>query len=304
MGRVLVAGSINMDVVVTTQRHPKIGETVSGEKLFFYPGGKGANQAVAASKLSAQTIMIGKVGVDAFGKELVAFLSTHRIDTNNISASGKEKTGVAVIIVAEKDNVIVVTAGANGALSKSDIDKVVIKSDDILISQFETPIDTVEYFIRKGKSVGAKTILNAAPAKFCPDELLGLPDILLVNESELAFFLKEDMASLKTVQKITEATKQFARKTKNTVIVTIGDKGAIVVTADKVIHEKGHKVDAVDTTGAGDCFSGALAYKLANGASIEESAKFANAAAALSVQKMGAAPSMPTLSEVNSFLGK
>src|SRR5438105_9256124 len=185
MSRVFVAGSINMDVVATAERHPQVGETVAGNAVMYFPGGKGANQAVAAAKLGAPTTLIGRLGADAFGDELKAFLSAHGIDLKLVRQTAEAHTGTAIITVANADNTIVVIPGANALVDAADVAAPVLTKGDIAVSQFEIPLPAISAFFARARIAGATTILNPAPAIEFDRHLLGLVDILVLNEIEL-----------------------------------------------------------------------------------------------------------------------
>jgi ribokinase len=297
MSRVLVAGSINMDVVATAERHPSAGETVPGKALHFFPGGKGANQAVAAAKLGANLEMIGKLGSDGFANDLESFLESQKVELRHVSRTAEAATGTALIVVADSgENTIVVVPGANGLFNQSDIDGVYIEPEDILVSQFEIPFDVIEHFFAKGHAVGAIAILNPAPALAGAERLLNVADVVVVNETELAFYL--ELAQLNE-DSIKAAARDFQKKLEQTVIVTLGDNGVIVLDGNDLYHVPGRKVEAVDTTGAGDCFVGALAAQLSRNVAMKDAVTYANVAASICVQRLGAGPSMPTSGEVN-----
>jgi len=186
MRSVWIAGSVNMDVVATAARHPQIGETVVGREVFFFPGGKGANQAVAAAKLGAPTALIGKVGDDAFGRELRQFLAAQNVGLKFLRDTAEARTGTAVITVADADNSIVVIPGANALLSERDVAEPALATGDVAVSQFEIPLPTVTAFFSRARSAGATTILNLAPAAAFDRGLLDLVDILVLNETELS----------------------------------------------------------------------------------------------------------------------
>ena len=301
MRRVLVAGSINMDVVATSERHPQPGETVSGKELHFFPGGKGANQAVAAARLGAETLMIGKIGNDGFADELDHFLRAQNINMEHIQRTAETATGAALIVVAAAENTIVVVPGANGLLTAEDIEEVSISRGDILLSQFEIPFETIEEFFRRGRDAGAKTILNPAPAKVEGANLLALADVIVVNETELALFT--GLTAI-PVESIFDAAKNLRTKPEQTVIVTLGANGVVVVDGETEMRIPARKVEAVDTTGAGDCFAGALAAALASGLDLTQAVTRANVAASICVQKLGAGTSMPFKADVDSVLGE
>lgn len=294
--RVIVAGSINMDIVTLVSKLPRPGETIMGRDLKYFPGGKGANQAVASAKLGAETAMIGKVGNDDFGKSLTGFLEQNGIQLQVGTADAP--TGTALIAVDDSsENMIIVIPGANGMLEKEDVEAVSINAGDILVAQFEIPLETVEAFFAKGKTRGTVNILNPAPAKKCNDSLLELVDYLILNETELEFFSGAHLNDLNNQEAIVAAAKSIMKPNQQ-IIITLGEKGAIIITKESIFVIKGHKVKAVDTTGAGDCFVGALSSRLAASQNINEAAIFANVAASISVQRYGASTSMPTLEEV------
>ena len=300
MNKVIVAGSINMDIVALTERHPKIGETVFGTDLKYFPGGKGANQAVSASKLGSKTTMVGMVGSDGFGKELVKFLEEQGIK-NQIGTKPKTPTGTALITVSTvtSDNTIVVVPGANFQLTAKEVEKTQITKGDILVCQFEIPTDTIKAFFKKGKKVGTVNILNPAPAKSISKDLLVLVDVLILNETELEI-LSESKVDVEDEDSISNAVHKI-KSGKQSIIVTLGEKGAVGFIKDTIVKIEGRKVKAVDTTGACDCFVGAIAAKLSKNSSLTDAIEFANVAASICVTRQGAGPSMPTLNEVNAI---
>jgi ribokinase len=303
MGRVFVAGSINMDVVATADRHPRVGETVAGKQVLYFPGGKGANQAVAASRLGARTTLIGRLGKDSFGAELRTFLGDQGIDLGYVVETAEAHTGTAIITVAEADNTIVVIPGANGLVGADDVEVVPLLAGDVAVSQFEIPLSAVAAFFRRGRAAGATTLLNPAPAQKMPDELLALVDILVLNETELGFLAGVDLSDGDEAAKIVDTARQLQVREDQTICVTLGKRGVLALAGREEILVQGRAVKAVDTTGAGDCFVGALAAELAGGAPLRTALAFANAAASISVQRMGAGPSMPTAAEVKAVLG-
>lgn len=298
MSKVIVAGSINMDVVAIAERHPQKGETVPGSNLQFIPGGKGANQAVAARKLEAKTQLVGKVGTDGFGSELTMFLKGVKLDLEYLGTTNRAATGTALIVVADSDNTIVVVPGANGLLSKTDIAKNPITTGDVLVSQFETPLETVQAFFARGRRNGAVTILNPAPARPCSKTLLKLVDVLVVNETELAVLAKDMSLMTAARETVLAAARKLRVRTGQRIIVTLGSKGYVAIDGDETFTGSGIK-KVVDTTGAGDCFVGALAARLAGKDTFEEALTYANKAAKISTQRFGAGPSMPNAREVS-----
>lgn len=302
MGRVFVAGSINMDVVATADRHPKVGETVAGRQVLYFPGGKGANQAVAASRLGARTTLIGRLGKDSFGSELKAFLGEQGIDLGYVVETAEAHTGTAIITVAEADNTIVVIPGANGLVGADDVEVVPLLAGDVAVSQFEIPLPAIAAFFRRARAAGATTLLNPAPAQAMPRELLALVDILVLNETELGFLARSELSESDEAARIIAVARQLQAREDQTICVTLGKRGVLALAGREEIAVQGRAVKALDTTGAGDCFVGALAAQLADGAALRAALAFANAAASISVQRMGAGPSMPTAKDVAAVL--
>jgi len=302
MGRVFVAGSINMDVVATAERHPALGETVAGKEVLYFPGGKGANQAVAASKLGAATTLIGRLGKDAFGRELRAFLANQGIDLCLVRDTADARTGTAIITLANADNTIVVVPGANDLVTPDDVASAVLAKGDIAVSQFEIPLATINAFFRRARAAGASTMLNPAPARALDAELLDLVDILVLNETELASLARVTLSGSDDDARFADAARSLQRREDQIICVTLGERGLVaLVTGDPLIIP-GRKVEAVDSTGAGDCFVGALAARLADNRPVQDALGYANVAASICVQRLGAAPSMPTLAEVSAAL--
>ncbi|MFB9264694.1 ribokinase [Bradyrhizobium erythrophlei] len=300
MGRVFVAGSINMDVVATAERHPRIGETVAGEAVLYFPGGKGANQAVAAAKLGTPTTLIGRLGADAFGQELRRFLAAQGVDLALVKDTAGTHSGTAIITLANADNTIVVVPGANARVDADDVAAPMLATGDVAVSQFEIPLPTIAAFFRRARAAGATTILNPAPAKQADPELLDLVDILILNETELGFLTGHELRDSDDPERFIEAAQTLAQG--KVVCVTLGKRGVLALVEGQHLLVPGREVKAVDTTGAGDCFVGALASQLACGRPLRDALAYANVAASICVQRMGAAPSMPTTKEVEDAL--
>lgn len=298
MGRVFIAGSINMDVVATADRHPKLGETVAGREVLYFPGGKGANQAVAASRLGARTTLIGRLGKDSFGAELKAFLGDQGIDLGYLQQTAEAHTGTAIITVAASDNTIVVIPGTNALVGADDVRVVPLLKGDVAVSQFEIPLPTIATFFQRAREAGATTLLNPAPAQKMTSELLALVDILVLNETELGFLADVELSESDEASKIIEVARKLQARAEQTICITLGKRGVLALAASEEFAVQGRSVKALDTTGAGDCFVGALASQLAEGVPLRAALAFANAAASISVQRMGAGPSMPTAKEV------
>lgn len=302
MGKIVVAGSINMDVVARSEHHPVPGETVIGSDLQYFPGGKGSNQAVAAGRIGGSAYLVGKLGKDAFGNAMKTFLEGENLLLDYLTYSDTHPTGVALIVVnAESENTIVVVPGSNGILSPADVSTIELNPGDVVLSQFEIPQETVLSLFQRAKNAGATTILNPAPAaRFVPG-LAEAVDYLVVNETELAFLSDEEI-SWENIAVLHQQSLKLRTREDQVIIVTLGAKGLICVDGDDLIEVPGFPVEAVDTTGAGDCFVGALAASLADGHPLVSTLRFATAAAALSVQCMGASPSMPGHDDVLRLL--
>lgn len=299
---IIVIGSLNMDLVIQSDRIPRPGETVLGNGFRQIPGGKGANQANAISKLDGKVAMIGAVGVDSFGDILINNLKKDGVNIKGIIKKVDEPTGVAAIIVEKSgNNAITVASGANFLLTIEDIEKneALLSKEEILLTQLETPLDTVLCSLKKGKEYGLKTILNPAPGRNLPPEFFDYTDIITPNETELELLTQMPVETMEDIEK---AAKKLLQQGIEDVIVTLGSNGALHVFKEEVKHYEGYKVRAVDTTAAGDCFNGALAVGLLEGKSIEESIHFAMASAALSVTKEGAQTSLPYRDDVEKFM--
>jgi ribokinase len=299
MPKVIVAGSINMDVVATVERHPRVGETVLGRELLFTPGGKGANQAVAAARQGAHTVLVGKLGVDGFADSLRGFLRSQGVNLEQVLQEERAATGTALIVVgAGGQNTIVVVSGANSTLSPADTASVQIDAGDVLVSQFEIPMDTIRAFFSRGRDRGATTLLNLAPALPCDDDLLALADIVVANETELGFFVGETIEEDASDELLVKRCARLRRHPQQRVVLTLGARGAIAVAGTRTLKLEGRRVDAIDTTGAGDCFVGSLAAALSQGGTLEDALEAANIAASICVTRRGAGASMPTRDEV------
>ena len=304
VGRVLVAGSIIMDVVATAPRHPKVGETVLGERMFFFPGGKGSNQAVAAARLGADTALIGRIGSDDFGAQMRAFLAAQGVDLTCVRESEQTATGSALIVVAQQDNAIVVVPAANAELSVQDVAAAAMSEGDVLLAQLEIPPATVAAFFAKGRACGARTIFNPAPAIEIDASLFALADLVVLNETELAIFARRKVDATAAAADVAEAARALRSRPDQVVCVTLGGRGAVAVSGGDVHVIDGRKVEVADTTGAGDCFAGAVAAELARGANVLDALHLANIAASICVQRMGAGPSMPGLEEVRMEISR
>jgi ribokinase len=304
MRRIYIVGSINRDLVVYVDGLPRPGETIFGNRFQQFPGGKGANQAVAASRLGGDVHFVGNVGSDAFGKEMRDFLAEENIDTSEIAILDTAPTGIALITVdSASENCIVVVSGANMVWHTRDLARMTIERGDIVICQFEIPLEIVESVFERAKKIGATTILNPAPIKSGTERILKNVDYLVVNEVELEAFSgaavnPDDSISLHA------AMAKLRRHGPLAIVATLGPRGAVFNSPAEKYEAQGHKVNAVDTTGAGDCFIGGFAAALAKSDSVADAINFANKAAAVSVTRRGAASSFPRIAEVEGRLSR
>ncbi|TEU14504.1 MAG: ribokinase [Anaerolineales bacterium] len=300
--KIAVVGSLNMDLVVRAPHMPIPGETVIGSDFRTIPGGKGANQAVAAARLGAEVTMIGRVGDDDFGRAQLRNLGELGIDTTHVIVDPEAATGIALITLdASGQNSIVLASGANMRLAREDINaaQVTIVQSDVLVLQLESPLEVVTYAIDIAHAEGVKVILNPAPARPLPEETLARLDYLIPNESETALLTGIEVTDIHSAK---EAAERLREEGVGTVILTLGARGAFLVSAEESVHVPGYKVEVVDTTAAGDAFVGGLAVALAQGQNLAEAARYANAAGALAVTRLGAQPSLPTRQEVEEFM--
>ena len=302
MSYIVVVGSVNMDLVVRTEWMPKAGETVKGESFSTIPGGKGANQAVAVSRMGGAVKMVGAIGLDSFGRELKRSLESAGVDITNVVEKDGVTTGTAFIIVDQAgDNRIISVPGANGRFLPEDVDNVesLIAGADIVIMQFEIPIRTIEYVTQLAARHAIPVILNPAPAYFVPDALLKKVSVLIVNESEAELFSGCPVVDINSGFLAAEILRV---KGIETVIVTLGKRGALTVRENLRFHAPAREVEVVDTTAAGDTFVGAFAVARIEGKEMEEALELAVAAGTLSVTRFGAQPSIPTRQDVQQFL--
>ncbi|RNB91812.1 ribokinase [Brevibacillus fluminis] len=296
--KIVVVGSLNMDIVVETDVIPMVGETVLGQQAHFIPGGKGANQAVALARLGADVQMIGAVGTDSFGKDLLDALQREGIALDGIKQEDGVATGIAIIQLCQKDNRITVVPGANHRVLPSDVDRheSLIAAADLVLLQMEIPLPTVVQAARIAKRYGKTVILNPAPAQVLPEGLLAQIDYITPNKSELDVLAGNESQGQKDLEQ--SIAQMFAQGAKH-VITTLGANGVAFAGNDTPLTTcPCYSVEVVDTTGAGDAFNAGLAYSIATGAKLADAANFASRVAALSVTKLGAQAGMPTLEEV------
>jgi len=311
MPDILVVGSLNADLVVRTPRFPKPGETISGEDLQIIPGGKGANQAVAAARQGAAVAMVGRVGNDSFGPDLINNLKQNNVDTAHVQMDARSATGTAIIVVdGGGQNSIVLSPGGNGKVSPADLGNVSFQDHKLLLLQLEIPIETVASAAQHAKDSGLRVLLNPAPARSLPEQLISLPDFILPNESELSLLTDQPVNDLASAEK---AAKRLLGRGAQNVVVTLGANGALIVTQAMIKHVPAFKVEVVDTTAAGDAFIGGFAAKLLESdglpSSMQEQAltlqnavQYGCACGALATTKFGAQPSLPTRDEVERFI--
>ena len=302
MGRVTVVGSFMFDLVARAPRRPNTGETLIGDSFGMFIGGKGANQAIAASRLNALVCMVGRLGDDLCGNQFLDKFSEEKINTDFVIQDKNNGTGVGMpLIDASGDNSIVIIPRANTALSAKNINQgyEAIANSDILLLQLEVPIEASQRAAEIAKENSTIVILNPAPAREIPDTFLDLVDILTPNESETEIL---SGISATTEKEAKEAARILMDKGVETVILTLGSRGSLLLTATVESFFPTNQVDVVDTTAAGDAFCGALAASLSNGSTIEEAVKTGNAAGALAVTKLGAEPSLPKKADLDRFL--
>ena len=302
MWQVTVVGSFMYDLVATVPRRPKTGETLVGNKFGMFLGGKGANQAIAASRADSKVTMVGRLGNDFFGKQFLEKFSREGINTDFVTQDDENGTGVAMpLIDASGDNSIVIIPQANMALTVENINQAqsTIADADVLVMQCEVPMDANQRAAEIAKQNDTLVILNPAPAQLIPDQILKLVDIIIPNEIET-----ETLTGLptKTENEVLVAGRNLLSKGVETVILTLGDRGSLLLNEDGEKLIPAFDVSVVDTTAAGDSFCGVLAASLANGISINLSVEIANAAGALAVTKLGAEPSLPQRDAIDDLL--
>lgn len=299
---IVVVGSSNTDMIIQLARIPRPGETILGGEFTSAAGGKGANQAVAAARAGGNVTFIARVGKDIFGEQASAGFRKDGINVNFVIADKTAQSGVALIFVARGgENSIAVASGANAKLTPADVKRAarVIRAAVVLVAQLETPLETVQAAAEMAANAGVKFILNPAPARALPDALLKLVSVLTPNETEA-----EILTGIKVTDEASaaKAANKLLTRGVKTVILTLGSRGAFIADASGQQLVRGFKVKAVDTTAAGDTFNGALAVALAEGESLPNAVRFANAAAAISVTRLGAQPSAPKRLEIEKFL--
>ncbi len=303
-GQIAVVGSINMDLVVRTPRMPQPGETVKGHDFHVIPGGKGANQAVAAARLGADVNMIGSIGNDDFGRRQQECLGQDGIDLSFLTVDMARATGIAMITLDQAgQNSIIISPEANGAVSADQVDsaKEGITRADMLLCQLEVPTEAVTKAIEIAHENGVPVVLNPAPASPLEPSLLEKVTYFIPNETEAEFFTGIKVHDLESAK---EAATKLQQSGIKTVLLTLGEKGVLAAHAGEFFHEEAIAVQAVDTTAAGDVFVGGFAVALTEGKSVKEAVRFAKHAAALSVTKLGAQSSIPNRKDVGQFMAE
>lgn len=299
---VVVVGSLNIDLSAHVERHPSPGETVAAQGFSTSCGGKGANQAVAAARLGGAVAMIGKVGEDAHGKQLLDGLRADGVDVSRVAVDEQAPTGTALITVADSgENSIVIVAGANAALSSADIDSAAstITRAEVLTTVLEIPIDTVLAAVRAAAKAGTRVVLNLSPVRPLPDDVLRAADPLVVNEHEARRLLSDAGVELSAGWSA-EHSERLRALGPRSVVVTLGADGANVAEAAGTAHLPALPVRAADTTGAGDAFAATLALRLSRGDTLADAAAAATEVSAYSVQRAGAQDSYPHLADLRS----
>lgn len=291
-----------MDLVYRTKRIPSEGETVIGTSFGRYPGGKGANQAVAAARLGAQVTMVGKLGCDSFGDEMVATLSAEGIDVSNVLREDSTATGVSSVMLDEHgNNRIIIIPGSNLKYTSQELRSVehLIRSSKMIVMQLEMDMSIVEEGVSLASKYGVPVLLNPAPAQKLSDHVMRSVDYLTPNETEA-----EILTGVKVIDTASaeEAARILLSKGVKNVVITLAEKGALIASKGTVQHIPGFRVDPVDTVAAGDAFNGALAVGIIRGESLVQATRFANAVGALTVTKNGAIPSLPSRQAVQEFL--
>ena len=302
MGKIVIVGSSNVDLIVKTARIPLPGETVMGGDFMMVCGGKGANQAVTVNRLGAEAVFVTRIGTDMFGDRLLSQYRSEKMRTDFVVRDPEAASGVAIISVdAKGENCIVVAAGANERLSIKDIDgaREQIVSADYVLMQMEIPLEVIRYVKDMAVSAGVKVILNPAPARCLDDDLLSGLYMITPNETECAILTGMEVSDERHAS---AAPRRLLERGVRNVIVTMGSRGALIETPQQSTMIAARRVEAVDTTAAGDVFNGAMAVALSEGGSIVEAVRMATVASSISVTRMGAQPSVPTRAEVEDIL--
>ncbi len=294
--KIFIVGSLNMDLVIRAPFMPENGVTINGEGFMTNPGGKGANQATAVGKLGGNAYMVGCVG-DAFGDELKATLEGYKVNTEYVEKKSGISSGIAVIVVVDGDNRIILDAGANGVVSEALVDAALAEAEegDYLICQLEIAQSIVSYAFKKAKEKGLTTVLNPAPASEIEDSIVAHCDWFIPNQSEAKLYTGIYPTDEESAKKCAAVLKEKGIKN---VLITMGVSGSACVTGGEYIHAESFKVKAIDTTAAGDTYVGAFITRLSEGATVKEAMTFASKASSITVTRKGAQQSIPTRGEV------
>ena len=302
--RITVVGSLNMDLVIRSPHIPQPGETILGSDFQTFPGGKGANQAVAAAKLGAYVSMVGRLGQDSFAEVLLENLASSGVDPSHISRDPEAASGVALIVVDDHgENTIVVASGANMQIDEGQIDAAedTIAGSDVLVLQLEIPLPAVMRSAEIARQHSVPVVLNPAPARDLPDELFGLVDVLIPNETETTLLSGQPASS---EAELKQASRSLLERGSGAVVITLGSRGALMANQENPCQIiPGFKVDPVDTTAAGDAFVAGLAVHLGEGSPLSEAILWGNAAGALATMRSGAQTSAPSRQEVEQLIG-
>ena len=303
MSKVLVIGSYNVGLTVFGEAIPKIHETVMGDHFDMGPGGKGSNQAIAMARLGADTTFLAQIGDDIFAKAALELFEQEGIDTSYIKTDPSSHTGAGIIFVnKDKHNCIAVAPGANYNLSTETLDQAdeLFAQSDYLLLQLEVRLETVYHAIEKAKQNNMTVVLNPAPAQKIDEKYLAMVDIFTPNETEAEVFTGITVVD---PQSAVKAGEKLVAQGVKTVIVTLGEQGSVMIDSQGNTHYPAHKVEPVDTTGAGDAYNGALVCALAEGKTLEQAIDFASIVGAISVTSIGCVPGLPTKDDVNNFGG-
>ena len=303
MKRIVVLGSLNIDMVIAVERMPRSGETLNGGDLALFDGGKGANQACAVGRLGGLVTMIGQTGADLFGARLSGALANAGVDTSGIGTAGRPTGSANIYVQPDGENSIVISSGANATLTP-EIARQRLRAAapyDFLLAQLESPMASIVAAFQEAKGAGAITVLDPAPVRPLPAELIPLVDFLTPNQTEASALL-DAVWTIRNFEDARAAAEALLRAGYRAVALKLGELGCYIADSRTRAAIPGFPVRAVDTTGAGDTFNGAFAVALAEGASLEEAGRFANAAAAISVTRPGAQNSIPERSEVEAIL--
>ncbi len=303
-GRIVVFGSLNMDLILPAGRLPRPGETLACGDFLAAPGGKGANQACAAGRLGGRVLMAGRVGDDSFGPRLIESLRSAGVDTTEVRTLHGSTGAAFILVLPDGENVILISPGANGRfeLDPAQFERLALSAHDCVLTQLESPVETVGAALAAARNAGATTILDPAPARSLPAELFGYVDWLTPNQTEAAILLGDPGLKIEDYASAEEAARRLLALGPAGVIMKLGALGCVAVTPQTTVRQPAFAVDALDTTAAGDAFNGAFAVALVEGFDLCAALRFGCAAAGISVTRMGAQPSMASRDEVERLL--